>query len=481
MSSSLVKSSVRSPLYLVVDDLIAPSKTLQKQFIEQFGIPLKNALFAEDYQTATNLIDSNSNIAVCFVDCIIPQSQEKRDLIKPLSPNQKPKPMESFEDLAQWGRKIVAEHKSIKMFVFSGHLTQRQLIQLKQTHDNVIEVAEKPLQKKKIDSVVKQFIIPYFPPQETEKEVSQVVTATRNSNTFNYEALEPELAAFLRAKTNLINLKATRIACDIHEIGKALLSVKAKLGHGNFRAWIKAEFPWSKSQASRFMRVAEVFEVSNLEEVNIFPSALFELSSATVPESAREEVLELAQKGQVINTKFVQQVRERHLEPTTKEIETPPSETTQNNGSLQIINVFPGLKENSYWELGDNRLFCGKPNDERFLKQVPSDIKICFDFSPPENPLSSLPSVSSESGIVHFPNYEKTDLKELERKIENVILGQTEGGEIIFFSYLYHLRLFSLSVKQECICYIAEPDLAKCQSILDLWQNVGNVKRVKLE
>ena len=476
---SLVKSSVGSPLYLVVDDLIAPNKTLQKKFIEQFGIPLKNALFAEDYQTATNLIDSNSNIAVCFVDCIIPESQAKRDLLKPVAPNQKPKPMESFDDLAQWGRKIVAEHKTIKMFVFSAHLTQRQLIQLKQTHDNVVEVAEKPLQKKKIDSVAKKFIIPYFPPQEADKVVSSLVTA-RNSNPFDYESLEPELAAFVRAKTNLINLKATRIACDIHDIGKTLLAVKDKLAFGKFRAWIKAEFPWSKSQASRFMRVAEVFEPSNLEEVNIFPSSLFELSATTVPASAREEVLALAQQGQVINTKIVHEVKERHLEPVIKEIENIPLEATQKKGNLQILNVIPGLKENSYWELGNNRLFCGNPSDKKFLKQVPKDIKICFDFSPPENPLSSLPPVSSESGITYFPNYENMDLRELERKVENLILGQTEGGDIILFSYLYHPRLFALSVQQECICYIAEPNLSKCQSILDLWRKVGEISRIKL-
>ncbi len=478
---SLVKSSVESPLFIVVDDLIAPNKTLQKKFIEQFGIPFQNALFAEDYQTATHLIQTNSNIAMCFVDCIIPQSPETRHLLKPLAPNQKRKPIESFSDLAQWGLKIVEEHTGINMVIFSAHLTQRQLNQLKRNHQNVIEVAEKPFRGKSLKTVVDNFIVPYFPSPK-KKEAIYTSTRRKKSSSFNYEALDPQLAQFLREETYQINLRATRVARDIYNIGKSLKAVKERLAHGEFRAWVTSEFPWSKSQAARLMRVAEVFDISTLEEVNILPSALFELSSKSVPDAARNEVLELAQQGQVINMKIVSQVKEKHLELIPEEeIKTLPLETGNSEGKLQILEIIPGLKENSYWELGSHRLFCGEPNDEIFLKQVPEDIKICFDFSPPEKSLASLPAVSPESGVVYFPDYQNMDLKELESKVKNLILGQTSGGDSILFSYLYHPRLFSLSVQEECICYIAEPNLVKCQSILDLWQNVGERRRIKLK
>ena len=100
-----------------------------------------------------------------------------------------------------------------------------------------------------------------------------------------------------REAAERIKLRLCRSAEDIIEIGRDLLSVKERIGHGNFLPWIEAEFGMSQPTASRFMNVAraygdKVFTVNSLD-----PGALYELAAPKTPPEVREEIERMIEAG----------------------------------------------------------------------------------------------------------------------------------------------------------------------------------------
>jgi Protein of unknown function (DUF3102) len=72
---------------------------------------------------------------------------------------------------------------------------------------------------------------------------------------FDYAALDRDTASFLQQQTGEIRALMRRTAQDIFEIGQKLIDIKEKLGHGNFLAWLSAEFDWNERTARNFMSV----------------------------------------------------------------------------------------------------------------------------------------------------------------------------------------------------------------------------------
>jgi hypothetical protein len=86
---------------------------------------------------------------------------------------------------------------------------------------------------------------------------------------------------------------------DIIEIGSRLIKVKAKVGHGNFLAWLDREFGWSDETARKYMRIAEAFgSNSKLLGISIDAEAFYTLAGKNVPEAAREEAIDRARAGE---------------------------------------------------------------------------------------------------------------------------------------------------------------------------------------
>jgi hypothetical protein len=134
---------------------------------------------------------------------------------------------------------------------------------------------------------------------EPSSKLSQQLS-TLNRQGFDYDVLTPEIRIIVRGKTSELKSLMRRSAQDIIDIGQKLLEVKEQLGHGNFRDWLKAEFEWSVRTAARFMQVTTQFKNANLAHLNIAVSALYLLAEPSTPEKARQEILELAKKGENI-------------------------------------------------------------------------------------------------------------------------------------------------------------------------------------
>lgn len=123
---------------------------------------------------------------------------------------------------------------------------------------------------------------------------------TQKTQNFEYDILEAEMRSLVQQRTNEIKTLMRRNIQDIIDIGQKLIEVKQHLKHGNFRNWVKLEFNWSVSTATKFMQVAEQFKCVNFKHLKINASTLYLIAAPSTPKAARIEVLERASNGESI-------------------------------------------------------------------------------------------------------------------------------------------------------------------------------------
>lgn len=71
---------------------------------------------------------------------------------------------------------------------------------------------------------------------------------------------------------------------SIIEVGRELIQQKKDLGHGNFLAWIEAEFGMSQDNAQRYMRIADEFGDNTARVRHLSFSAFAALAAPSTPE-----------------------------------------------------------------------------------------------------------------------------------------------------------------------------------------------------
>lgn len=106
-----------------------------------------------------------------------------------------------------------------------------------------------------------------------------------SSSGFDYAVFEPTLAEKLQVTADEIRQRLKKTLESTIEIGQALLGVKDALEHGQFLAWLRAEFSWRERTARNFMSVAEHFGKSaKFADLTIQPSAAYLLAAPSTPE-----------------------------------------------------------------------------------------------------------------------------------------------------------------------------------------------------
>jgi len=124
---------------------------------------------------------------------------------------------------------------------------------------------------------------------------------------FDWASLEPEARDHVKAATERLHTLERRTGESIIEIGRTLLEVKDRIGHGYFGAWLDAEFGWSWQTANNFMNVAETFKDKFQTVGNFQARALYALASGNVPTEVREEFVARAEAGERVTHKDVKQ------------------------------------------------------------------------------------------------------------------------------------------------------------------------------
>ena len=146
-----------------------------------------------------------------------------------------------------------------------------------------------------------------------ESSHKQPFNATEKYN-FNYEVLDQETQVSIKQTTFEIKILIRQAAKDIVEVGQKLVTVKKQLKHGEFRNWLKAEFDWSVSSATKFMQVYDKFKNINFTHFNFSASALYALAAPSTPDGARKHALELADRGENITYSLAKQIVKHHKE-----------------------------------------------------------------------------------------------------------------------------------------------------------------------
>lgn len=129
---------------------------------------------------------------------------------------------------------------------------------------------------------------------------------------FDYAALDSETRIVVQQKTGEIKTLMRRAAQDIIDIGRHLIEIKERLGHGNFGKWLSIEFGWSESLALKMMQVSRSFKSVTVTDLEIGAKALYLLAAPSTPESAREEAIELAQSGQPVTHQIAKAIVADH-------------------------------------------------------------------------------------------------------------------------------------------------------------------------
>ena len=112
------------------------------------------------------------------------------------------------------------------------------------------------------------------------------------------------IASYLDDAAAEIVGRGRQIVADIIAIGRKLVEVKERVGHGRYEAFVRDRLGFSVSSALRFVRAYQMLEsakltdLPSLETVEIDCSALYLLSAPSTPEQVRATALEAAAGGQ---------------------------------------------------------------------------------------------------------------------------------------------------------------------------------------
>ena len=117
---------------------------------------------------------------------------------------------------------------------------------------------------------------------------------------FDYSALPTDVADTARAVADRIKDRLDRKMTAIIEIGRDLLAIKEHLKHGQFLAWLQAEFRMTDRTAENYMLAATSFGDKVEIISNLPPTEVYRLASPSMPPSVRDAVVSRLEAGEHI-------------------------------------------------------------------------------------------------------------------------------------------------------------------------------------
>lgn len=148
--------------------------------------------------------------------------------------------------------------------------------------------------------------------------------------------IDSDVSTFIHQRTIEIKALMRRTTRNILEIGEKLIEVKERLGHGRFGEWLKAEFEWSQDTAERFMNVAK--RLSSIpHDADFEARALYLLAAPSTPLTARQEALELADKGETVTHTKAKEIVSRHKATNADDEDLASFEAIANTPVNEVI------------------------------------------------------------------------------------------------------------------------------------------------
>lgn len=172
---------------------------------------------------------------------------------------------------------------------------------------------------------------------------------------FDYTGVDAEAKALCIERTEEIRAYLNQTTESMVEAGRRLAEVKATLKHGQFGAWLKAEFKLSERSAENLINVygkSEIISDLGKNLPNFVPTALNMLSAPSVPKKALEAAVKRASKGERITVATAKQIKatfdivagtavkvEREAEPVKRSVRDVPYKVGE-----AVLHVPTGLR-----------------------------------------------------------------------------------------------------------------------------------------
>ena len=154
------------------------------------------------------------------------------------------------------------------------------------------------------------------------------------------------------------------------------------------------------------------------------------------------------------------------------------SETTERSQKPEIVAIIHQptadraktvVRSDVWYKLGQHLLYCGEPNSLQFRRKLPPKASLNIAFPPTSDWRLTTP-IEADSELVLFSRYQDVDLITFKEMIQRALELYTEEKELIVFSYLPEPELLILADRLGCLCFIVEPDVEKCEAIINLWK-----------
>ena len=360
-------------------------------------------------------------------------------------------------------KEIDRYNKNLQGVLISAHKSDRELQELQNKYDWLIDSFTKPLDKNKLQNAIEVFL------------------GNSQALTFDYTALDRETANFVIYETEKIKTLMRQTVKGIIETGERLHKVKQKLKHGEFMTWVENEIKCHYSTALHFMRVWQTFgdRKEQIAHIGINASVLYLLSAPSTPEKLRIDLVERAKAGNPVSFAEAKRLKKEYSQ---RQNSSAISKST-NNESVTTIDVIADsssevttetettdtLAEEKFWTLGKHLLYCGSALSSSFCDRLPPTIALNIGFPDTPSWKQDLFPTTAKSTLVFHSIFQDLDLVTLRNIIQRSIELCTEAEETIVFSFLPYPEMLVLGDRLNCRCFIAEPDLKRCQAIVYFW------------
>jgi hypothetical protein len=118
---------------------------------------------------------------------------------------------------------------------------------------------------------------------DNHPDIQAPVPVISTPTEFDYTKIAPDLVDEARATAERIRMRSLKMQGLYIETGRDLIRIKAKLPHGDFGAWIEAEFQWTEKTAQNYMNAATFLEGKS-ETVSLLPPAIvYALAAPSAP------------------------------------------------------------------------------------------------------------------------------------------------------------------------------------------------------
>jgi CheY-like chemotaxis protein len=489
--NKLLKAAKKQQVkYLVIDDEIAADEQYQRGFINDIALSDTSVMFTNNCEDALNIIKQDSEILFCFLDCKLPRNRKGEDNFSP-------------QDNVNPGINLIPQileiNQKFPIIVFSAYVGKAELeAYISEYASNIINC----LNKNEAPQTYRQAFLKALDylgislGDFDEKQKKALKNTKEDEKIFDYEQLDDETKLVVEERLEEIKKLLRRTAKDIYDIGKYLTEIKQKLKHGQFYPWLRAKLNWSPTSAARFMKVYEKFKSTNLIDLDIIPSVLYELANDTTPPEAIQETIELAESGKTITLEVAKSIKTKHKEKkkktdSNKRDNTPANylgnisnsglKSSTESAALSKQNIVPTsettkqkilkvLPRNNVWQLDRHTVFCAEPNSSNLMEQLPPKIDLCLAFPPHQNWQCQLNP--RKSTMIFDSEHQDLDYLMLMESIDRIIQISTSEQDNIVVSFIPHPMVLSVIHQLGCVGYIVDPDYEKCLGLVDYFSQM---------